>query len=141
MVRVVIPFILVGLLVFAIVDILTIDGGRVRGLPKYAWIGLAVLLPFIGPLLWFLVGRERLEERNHGRYANEGPASTGRVTSAPGRRFGPIAPDDDPDFLGRLSREQQQEDRIRDLEQRLNELGPEKPGSDGKPGVDGTPDS
>lgn len=117
-----IPLILTGLLVFAIVDILVIDGGRVRGLPKYAWIGVVVLLPFIGPLLWFLVGRERLEERNHGRYGDAPVASTG-----PGRRFAPIAPDDDPDFLGRLSREQQQEERIRDLEKRLNELGDDKP--------------
>lgn len=128
MVRVVIPFIIVGLLVFAIVDILSIDSGRVRGLPKYGWIGVVVLLPFIGPLLWFLVGRERSESRNHGRYPDPVPA---RAPSAspptPGRRFGPIAPDDDPDFLGRLSREQQQEERIRELERKLEELGDDKP--------------
>jgi hypothetical protein len=123
MIRVLIPLILTGLLVFAVVDILVIDGGRVRGLPKYAWIGVVVLLPLIGPLLWFLVGRERLEERNHGRYADPPSVSP----SAARQRSGPIAPDDDPDFLGRLSREQQQEERIRDLEKRLNELGEDKP--------------
>jgi len=122
MIRVLVPLVLTGLLVFAVVDILAIDGGRVRSLPKYAWIGLVVLLPLIGPLLWFLVGRERLEPRNHGRYS-EAPA----VSTGPGRRFGPIAPDDDPDFLGRLSREQQQEERIRELEKRLDELGDDKP--------------
>jgi hypothetical protein len=127
MIRVLVPLVLTGLLVFAVVDIIAIDGSRVRGLPKYAWIGLAIILPLIGPLLWFLVGRERLEPRNHGRYADGRavPASP----SSPGRRFGPIAPDDDPDFLGRLSREQQQEDRIRELEKRLDELG-----GDDKPG-------
>jgi len=122
MIRVLVPLVLTGLLVFAIVDIIVIDSGRVRGLPKFAWIGVVVLLPLIGPLLWFLIGRERLEQRSHGRYA-DGPA----VSSRPGRRFGPIAPDDDPDFLGRLSREQQQEERIRELEKRLNELGDDKP--------------
>jgi len=122
MVRVLIPLVLTGLLVFAVVDILVIDGGRVRGLPKYGWVGIVILLPLIGPLLWFLVGRERLEARNHGRYADASAAP-----SAPGRRFGPIAPDDDPDFLGRLSREQQQEERIRELEKRLDELGDDKP--------------
>ena len=125
MIRVLIPLVLTGLLVFAVVDILVIDGGRVRGLPKYGWIGVVILIPLIGPLLWFLVGRERLEARNHGGYA-DAPASP----SAPGRRFGPIAPDDDPDFLGRLSREQQQEERIRELEKRLDELG-----GDDKPGT------
>jgi hypothetical protein len=122
MIRVLIPLVLTGLLVFAVVDILVIDGGRVRGLPKYGWIGVVILLPLVGPLLWFLVGRERLEERSHGRYA-DAPAPT----SSPGRRFGPIAPDDDPDFLGRISREQQQEERIRELEKRLDELGDDKP--------------
>jgi len=128
MIRVLIPLVLTGLLVFAVVDILAIDGARVRGLPKYGWIGVVILLPLIGPLLWFLVGRERLEERNHGRYADSSAAPAS--PSAPGRRFGPIAPDDDPDFLTRLSREQQQEDRIRELEKRLDELG-----GDDKPGT------
>lgn len=122
MIRVLVPLVLTGLLVFAVVDIIAIDGGRVRGLPKYAWIGVVILLPLIGPLLWFLIGRERLDARNHGRYADAAGGSSG-----PGRRFGPIAPDDDPDFLGRLSREQQQEERIRELEKRLNELGDDKP--------------
>jgi len=122
MIRVLVPLVLTGLLVFAIVDIIVIDSGRVRGLPKFAWIGVAVLLPLIGPLLWFLIGRERLEQRSHGRDA-DAPG----VPTRPGRRFGPIAPDDDPDFLGRLSREQQQEERIRELEKRLNELGDDKP--------------
>ena len=122
MIRVLVPLVLTGLLVFAIVDIIVIDSGRVRGLPKFAWIGIAVLLPLIGPLLWFLIGRERLEQRSHGHYAD-----AAGVPTRPGRRFGPIAPDDDPDFLGRLSREQQQEERIRELEKRLNELGDDKP--------------
>ena len=125
MIRVLVPLVLTGLLVFAVVDILVIDGGRVRGLPKYGWIGVVILLPLIGPLLWFLVGRERLEERSHGRYA-DAPAAPA-APSGPGRRFGPIAPDDDPDFLGRISREQQQEERIRELEKRLDELGDDKP--------------
>ncbi|MFC5502579.1 PLD nuclease N-terminal domain-containing protein [Lysinimonas soli] len=122
MVRVLIPLILVGILVFAIVDIIVIDNARVRGLPKFAWIPVVIVLPFIGPLLWFFLGRERLEEYSNGRYAND-PAPT----PEPGRRFGPIAPDDDPDFLGRLNREQEQEERIRELEKRLKELGDDKP--------------
>jgi len=122
MIRVLVPLVLTGLLVFAVVDILVVDSGRVRGIPKFGWIGVVILLPLIGPLLWFLVGRERLEQRGHGRYADAPVASSG-----PGRRFGPIAPDDDPDFLGRISREQQQEERIRELEKRLDELGDDKP--------------
>lgn len=111
------------LTVVAVVDIALIDTSRVRGLPKWAWVLISILLFVAGPLLWFFVGRERLEPRNHGRFT-ESPASGPRATS------GPRAPDDDPEFLGRLSREQQQADRIRDLERELDErrTGDAKPG-------------
>jgi Phospholipase_D-nuclease N-terminal len=101
------------LTVVAIVDISLIDNSRVRGLPKWAWILISILLFIVGPLLWFFVGRERLEPRNHGRYATE--SSSGPAPA----RSGPRAPDDDPEFLGRLRREQEQAERIRDLEREL----------------------
>jgi hypothetical protein len=103
------------LTVVAIVDIALIDPSRVRGLPKWAWILVSILLFVVGPLLWFFLGRERLEPREHGRYATHGPAATGPARTAP------RAPDDDPEVLGRLSREQRQADRIRDLERELED--------------------
>ncbi|MGN6325642.1 PLD nuclease N-terminal domain-containing protein [Pseudolysinimonas sp.] len=109
------PFIVeVILVVVALVDLVLIDASRVRGLPKWGWIMLAIILPVIGPILWFVVGRERLEPRNHGRYASDGSVERGP-------RSAPRAPDDDPEFLRRLSREQQQAQRIRDLERQLEE--------------------
>jgi hypothetical protein len=102
------------LTVVAIVDIVLIDNSRVRGLPKWGWIMLSVLLFLIGPLLWFFVGRERLEPRNHGRYASEAP-----IHAAP--RSASRAPDDDPEFLARLRREREQAQRIRELERELEE--------------------
>ena len=107
------------LMVVAIVDIILIDGSRVRGLPKFAWISLCVIVPIVGAVLWFVVGRERLEPREHGRLRD--------APSSPPRRSGPLAPDDDPQFLGQLSREAQQEERIRELEKRLAELDDDKP--------------
>jgi hypothetical protein len=126
------PFIVeVVLVVVALVDIILIDSSRVRGLPKWSWILLSIILPIIGPVLWFTVGRERLEARNHGRYASDG-APVDAPRPAP---RGPRAPDDDPEFLGQLSREQQQADRIRDLERQLEE----RRTTDPKPG-DAAPD-
>ena len=81
------------LTVVAIVDIVLIDPSRVRGLPKWAWVVISILLFIVGPLLWFIVGRERLEPRT---------AAAGGASHA-----APRAPDDDPEFLGRLSREQE----------------------------------
>jgi hypothetical protein len=110
--RLIIPLIYTAFLVFTIVDLVTIDPGRVKHLPKFTWIILAIILPLIGGLLWFLVGREPLEPREHGRYVNPTPRRT----------RGPSAPDDDPEFLHRLGREQAQEERIRQLEERLREI-------------------
>lgn len=94
----------VTLLVAALVDIVRIEPDRVRSLPKPIW-ALISLVAIVGPILWFVLGREPLQKRNHGRY-----------------RDTPVAPDDDPDFLQRIARDREQEDRIRDLEQQLSEL-------------------
>lgn len=101
------PFIAIGLAVWAIVDIVLIDENRVRAMPKPAWI-LVALLPILGPLLWLLVGRARIQRAR--------PARTG-----------PIAPDDDPAFLRQLNKDKEQEERIRDLEERLAELDDDDP--------------
>jgi len=112
------------LTVVAIVDIVLIDPTRVRGLPKWAWVIISILLFIVGPLLWFIVGRERLEPRTAARGA---------------ARTAPRAPDDDPEFLGRLSREQEQEARIRDLERRLQERDESGSGDSGSGADDQKP--
>ena len=100
-----------GFTIFAVIDIALMDRSRVRGLPKPAWIALAILLPVVGGVLWLAVGRIRLADIQGG----------GRV----GR--GPIAPDDDPEFLNRLSRDKAMEDRIEQLERELRDLDDDKP--------------
>ena len=100
----------VGLTIYTMIDIALIDPLRVKGLPKLVWILICIVLLVIGPVLWFLLGRERLEPRNAGG------------SFGPRPRRGPVAPDDDPDFLGKLGRERAQEERIRDLEQQLREI-------------------
>ncbi len=87
--------------VYCIVDCALFERRRVRGLPKPVWFLVVVIFPFIGGVLWFLVGR-------------------GRRTRGAVRRS--VAPDDDPDFLKRLGRDRNQEERIRKLEQELAEL-------------------
>ena len=99
----------VGLTIFTIIDIALIERARVKVLPKAVWMLLA-LIAVVGPVLWFLLGRERLTPRGGGR----------------GARRAPKAPDDDPEFLRQLSREQAQAERIRELEQRLRDLDDDK---------------
>lgn len=95
----------VAVVVFAIVDIITIAEGRVKVMPKWGWAIVVLLFPIVGVVLWFLAGRER----------------AGTPRSA--QRRAPRAPDDDPEFLGKLARDREQEERIRKLEERLRELG------------------
>jgi hypothetical protein len=66
------------LAVFAVVDCALTERRRVRALPKWAWIVVALVLPVVGPLLWLLIGR--------------GPAVHRPATRVMG-------PEDDPDFL------------------------------------------
>ncbi|MGV2406626.1 UNVERIFIED_CONTAM: PLD nuclease N-terminal domain-containing protein, partial [Campylobacter lari] len=65
--------------VYAIVDCSLTGRSQVRGLPRWAWFAVIVLLPVIGGLLWFLIGSGR------------------RQRTAPAARV--IGPDDDPEFL------------------------------------------
>ena len=68
----------VVLMVFCAVDAAMISRLRIRGLPRWAWLLVIILVPVIGPVLWLLVGRAKL-------------AAT-------------IAPDDDPTFLADLKK-------------------------------------
>ncbi|BDZ47960.1 hypothetical protein GCM10025867_02010 [Frondihabitans sucicola] len=53
------------LVIAALIDIITRDDSRVQHLPKLVWVLLVVLLPLIGSILWFAVGREYAAPREH----------------------------------------------------------------------------
>lgn len=132
--------------IYAVVDCALFDRSRIRGLPRGWWIVVILLVPVIGGLLWFLVGRGRPL-----RFGRGGGSGGGRRSNAP---------DDDPEFLRRLRDDAAHEERIRKLEQELAELdsdapqpgqrgddalgtdrrrpdGTENPGSPGNPGDPG----
>lgn len=100
----------VAFTVFTVVDVALIERRRIRGLPKFLWIVVIILVPLVGGTLWLVVGRVRA-----------GEAASGSV------RRGPVAPDDDPEFLRRLNRERAMEDRIEQLERELRDLDDDKP--------------
>jgi len=45
-------------MVVALIDAITRRDDQVKHLPKFAWIIFIVLLPLIGSILWFALGRE-----------------------------------------------------------------------------------
>jgi cbb3-type cytochrome oxidase subunit 3 len=88
--------------VYSVVDCALQPATRHRGVSKPAWIVIVIVLPVLGGILWFLVGR-------------------GRKVSAAKRR----APDDDPEFLGTIRAVSDQDERIRRLEEELAQLDAE----------------
>lgn len=109
-------FLAVVFWIFSIVDCAVQPATRHRGVSKRAWLLIVVLLPVIGGILWFVIGRSR------------------RGGSGDGRR---LAPDDDPEFLRRIAEEERtrisQEEadaRIRKLEEELARLESEDDGPD-----------
>lgn len=125
----ILAFVAVLFWVYTIVDCAVQPPSRHRGVSKPAWMAIVILLPVLGGILWFAIGR-------------------GRASQTVVRR----APDDDPEFLGRMtaSARADQDERIRRLEEELAQLdadadepppSPTDPGDTpggGKPGDDDT---
>jgi cytoskeletal protein RodZ len=88
--------------VYTIVDCAVQPPTRHRGVNKPVWILIVVLIPVLGGLLWLFVGRTRR-------------------SALAARR----APDDDPEFLGRIGAISDQDERIRKLEEELAQLDAE----------------
>ena len=80
--------IIVGLLVYCLIDCLQTRAEAVRNLPKLVWLALILLLPLFGSVGWLLAGRADGQTRRGGL--------------GPTRR--PQGPDDDPDFLRGLDK-------------------------------------
>ena len=91
--------------VFALIDLRYIDRSRIRAFSKPVWAVIILVVPVIGAILWFILGRGRAVKR------------------APRQ----VAPDDDPEFLKKLREESEQQERIRRMEQELSDLDDDQP--------------
>ncbi len=89
----------VALVLYALVDAAMSDPSRARGVSKPVWVVLIVVLPVIGAILWFAIGKGR------------GPLP------APTK-----APDDDPRFTGTRLSSEEIDAHVKELEARLREL-------------------
>lgn len=116
---------LVGLIIYAIIDCIRTDHSRVKTLPKPAWMLIIIFFPVVGALLWLFAGKSRYT-------SSFGPVAP---------RQTPKAPDDDEDYLrylGNRSKRQaqqrrQEEEREAELNRRLDEELRKKREKDGGP--------
>jgi hypothetical protein len=96
----------IGLFVYCLVECLQSASDDVRTLPKPAWL-FVIVLPVLGPLLWLVAGRPH--RARHSRPARERSRPAYDAPPPPPDTAGtyPLGPDDDPEFLARLRREQE----------------------------------
>jgi hypothetical protein len=119
MLRVVVPIVILVVFVYGLVDLIRTDARLTRGISKTAWVFVQVLLPVVGAVLWFLIGRPRATD------------------AAPVAYSHPVAPDDDPEFLRNLEirhRNQVEADRLKkpkkelEAKERKSDAGNAEPG-------------
>jgi hypothetical protein len=86
-----------ALLVIALIDCLSVEEHEIRALPRIAWVFIILLFSPVGGIVWFVAGRP--------------VRSPSRVDDgAYWRRSRILAPDDDPEFLDRMTPQTRQED-------------------------------
>ncbi len=61
---------LLALVVGALVDIITSEQWRIKHLPKAFWIIIVILMPLIGSVLWFAIGREYTRPIDRGGFGD-----------------------------------------------------------------------
>jgi len=105
MLRVVVPIVILVVFVYGLVDLIRTDARQTRGISKTACVVVQIVLPVVGAILWFIIGRPRATD------------------TAPIAYSHPVAPDDDPDFLRNLEvrrRNQAEADRLKKLKAELD---------------------
>lgn len=123
------PYVIpIALALFALIDLSRSSAVERAEIHPLAWAAIIVLLPVVGPVAWILVSRQRAAAaRQGGSAGGAGPVRPG--PTRPPRRSGPVAPDDDPDFLWRLEQERRR---------RAREAGTGTGGTAGTAGTVGT---
>jgi hypothetical protein len=130
---------IIGLVVYAVADIVSSDDDERLGVPAFGWIVIVILVPVLGALVWIVVSRSQRARRAAGTGTSSGRGATIAGPMAPGARRPagqPVAPDDDPEFLWLL--EQARIKKQREEQERLarGEGGtPAGPGPEADPGT------
>jgi hypothetical protein len=124
----------IALHLYALIDLLRSRSEDVRLLPKWLWL-LVWLLPVIGPVLYLLAGQPRV-----GPAPGGGGGGAGGIAGGP-RPRGPVAPDDDPEFLKRLDEQSwsARMERLRRQREAGHGAGPAAPPPEDAPPGQGPP--
>ncbi|WP_240340548.1 PLD nuclease N-terminal domain-containing protein [Nocardioides sp. SYSU D00038] len=97
--------------IYCLVDLVQTPAERVRHLPKWAWLVIVFLFPFVGSLLWLFVGREPAARRP------AAPASPYPEYERPGR-MAASDPVKDEEFLRKVRERAEQQRRAAEEQRR-----------------------
>ncbi|MCF3182825.1 PLDc_N domain-containing protein [Streptomyces polychromogenes] len=102
------PFLLIlALTIYAFIDCLNTPEEEVKSLPKGVWVLIILLFSIVGPVVWLLAGKKRTAAGGAGGFGGGGRA----------RRTQWVAPDDNPEFLRSLRKDEDDEkDKDKDKE-------------------------
>ncbi|MFF4582880.1 PLD nuclease N-terminal domain-containing protein [Streptomyces sp. NPDC001389] len=96
------PFLLIlALTIYAFIDCLNTPEEEVKSLPKGVWVLIILLFSIVGPAVWLLAGRKRTTAGGAGGFGGGGRA----------RRTQWVAPDDNPEFLRSLRKDEKDKDK------------------------------
>lgn len=125
--RFVIALALLTLQVYALVDLVRANSDEVRTIPKSLWF-VVWLIPVLGPIAYLLLGRPQVDPSSGGG----GSGGGGGIAGGPRPTRGPLAPDDDPEFLRRLDEQSwaARMERLRRERQGLGGSGSAESGGD-----------
>ncbi|MEU1504778.1 PLD nuclease N-terminal domain-containing protein [Kitasatospora sp. NPDC005748] len=118
-----------ALWVWAFIDCLTTPEDEVKHLPKVVWVIIVLLFPLVGSIAWLVAGKRR------GAAVAGGHGGSPEYERPRGGR--PLAPDDDPEFLASLKKDDKKhEDMLKqweaDLRRREEELRGKDEPEDGR---------
>jgi len=113
--RILPPLLALALWIWAFIDCLTTPEDEVRHLPKVIWVIIVLFFPLLGSIAWLVAGKQR------------GGVHPARAAAAEQHRGRSLAPDDDPEFLASLKKDNgRHEDMLKqweaDLRRREDEL-------------------
>ncbi|MBQ1017917.1 PLDc_N domain-containing protein [Micromonospora sp. D93] len=91
------------LAVCALISCLSAEEGKIRALPRIAWVLIILFFPLVGSIAWFIVGRQPSP--------GAGKGWSGGIGGGERQRPRLVAPDDDPEFLRSVEERAQQQDQ------------------------------
>jgi hypothetical protein len=112
------------MMIAALVDIIGSEAAGIRGLPRWGWLLLVIILPLAGSIVWFVAGRPASG-------GSRRVSGSGRATALgfpeydePGR-FEPQDATADAEFLRQCRERAEQQRRQGELDRRRQERGSE----------------